>query len=63
MKTVDRKDISVIKMATNPPQSIIDAGFRVINTNGFIYEYVGLGWIKCEKAEQKDYLEIPQIFE
>jgi hypothetical protein len=63
MKTIDRKDISPIKMATNPPIEIVNAGFRVINTNGFIYEYVGIGWIKCEKVDRHDYLDIPQIFE
>ena len=63
MKKVNRKDLSPIKMTTNPPIQIVNAGFRVINTNGFIYEFVGIGWVKCEKAVVSDYLEIPQVFE
>ena len=48
-------------MATNPPKEVVNCGMRVINTDGFIYEYVGIGWKQCNKAERKDYLEIPQI--
>ncbi len=61
MKTVQRKEINPIKMETNPPEVIINAGMKVINTDGFIYEYVGIGWVQLKKAIKKDYLEIPQL--
>ena len=62
MKSISRNEIRPTKMAVDPPKEIVNCGMRVINTNGFIYEYVGIGWIKCKKAKQKDYLEIPQLF-
>ena len=61
MKSLQRKEINPIKMSTNPPKAVVNSGYRVINTNGYIYEYVGIGWIQDRKAEQKDYLEIPQL--
>jgi len=48
-------------MSTNPPDEIVNCGMRVINTNGFIYEYVGIGWIKTDKATKKDFQEIPEL--
>ena len=36
---------------------------KVINTDGFLYEYVGISWVKMNKAKQKDYLEIPELTE
>lgn len=61
MKKLTAKDLHPIKMATNPPESIVNSGMKVINTDGFIYEYVGIGWIKLGIAEHKDYKEIPQL--
>ncbi len=61
MKTIQRKEIHPIKMATNPPQSIINAGMRVINTDGYIYDHVGIGWRQDRKATKADYLAIPQL--
>jgi len=61
MKNINRNEIRPVKMATNPPEEVVNAGMRVINTDGFIYEYVGIGWRQGKKAEQHDYLEIPQL--
>lgn len=61
MKTLKRKEIHPVKMSTNPPEVVVNCGMKVINTDGWVYEYVGIGWRKDKKAEQKDYLEIPQL--
>ena len=63
MKTISRADIHPIKMTTNPLDEIVNCGMKVINSDGFIYEYVGIGWIKTKEAEQKDYLEIPELYD
>tara|TARA_R110001606_G_scaffold367191_1_gene522611 strand:+ start:2512 stop:2703 length:192 start_codon:yes stop_codon:yes gene_type:complete len=62
MKSFTRDDISSIKMGTNPPQEIVNCGMKVINTSDkHIYEYVGICWIKTDKADKEDYREIPQL--
>lgn len=61
MKSINRKDIHPIKMSTNPPKEIVNCGMKVINTDGYIYEYNGIGWIQDKIAERKDYKEIPQL--
>ena len=61
MKKINRSKIHPVKMSTNPPDEIVNCGMRVINTNGFIYEYVGIGWIKTDKATKKDFQEIPEL--
>lgn len=50
-------------MSTNPPSEIVNAGFKVINNeDGFIYEYVGIGWVRSKKkATKEDFLKIPQL--
>ena len=49
-------------MGTNPPQEIVNCGMKIINTSdNHIYEYLGFGWIKTEKATMVDYKEIPQL--
>ena len=63
MKTLNRNEIHPVKMVVKVPDVIVNAGMRVINSDGFIYEYVGIGWIKLEKAEKKDYIEIPQLID
>lgn len=44
----------------NPPDEIVNCGYKVIS-NGFIYEYVGIGWVKLNQAIKEDYLSIPQV--
>jgi len=61
MKTIKRSDISPIKMSTKPLEVIINSDMKVINTDGFIYEYVGIGWIKLTEAKMKDYKDIPEL--
>lgn len=64
MKALKRNEIDPIKMATNPPKEIVISGNRVINSSDkFIYEYVGIGWIKTREAERKDYLDIPELID
>lgn len=48
-------------MSVNSPEVVTNAGDRVINTDGYIYEYAGMGWVKTQVAEMKDYLNIPQL--
>ena len=62
MKSFSRGEISPIKMSTAPPKEIVNCGMKIINTSdNHIYEYVGIGWIKTEKATMEDYKEIPQL--
>ena len=60
---IKRSEISPIKMTANPRKEIANCGFKVINTDGFIYDYVGIGWVKNKKAEEKDYLNIPELID
>lgn len=50
---VSRKDISPIKMATNPPKEIVNAGMRCIS-NKKLYSYVGIGWVEEREATVQD---------
>lgn len=61
MISLNRSEISRIKMATNPPEAVVNSGMRVINTDNYIYEYVGIGWVQTRLAEPDDYNKIPQL--
>jgi len=62
MRTISRDEIRPTKMAVNPPKEIVDCGFKVINNeDGHIYGYVGIGWVKEEKATDEDCLTIPKL--
>lgn len=62
MRSISRAEISPIKMTNNPPEEIVNAGYRLINSaNGHIYEFVGIGWIKDREATRQDYESIPQL--
>ena len=61
MKSVTRDDIHPMKMILNPPKAVVNAGMRIINKDGYIYEYIDLIWEKGRKAKQEDYSEIPQL--
>lgn len=50
-----------IKMASNPPQSVVDADFHII-LDGVVMHYVGIGWITVREATVNDYDVIPQVF-
>ena len=51
-------------MSVNPPDEVVNAGHRVINdTDGHIYHYVGIGWVKERKANIEDYQNIPQLID
>ena len=60
MRSISRDEIHPVKMSTNPPKEVVHAGMRVI-ADGCIYVYVGIGWVRCNKATQKDYKEIPEL--
>ena len=62
MRTIKKSEISPIKMATNPPEEIVNCGMKVINSGDlYIYEFVGIGWVKTEPAKVEDYLQIPTL--
>lgn len=62
MKSISRNQIDPIKMSVNPPQEVVNAGYKVINNmDDHIYQYVGIGWVKERKAEMEDYKNIPQL--
>lgn len=60
MKVVSNDDVSPIAMSTKPHQFIADANNKII-FQGFIYEWVGIGWVKCEKSSKKDLKYIPVL--
>lgn len=64
MRSVSLKEISVIKMVTNPPEVVTNSGDKVINiADGYVYEFINIqqGWVKKEKANREDYQNIPQL--
>ena len=63
MGTLKRNEIRPSKMNTTPPDAVVNAGMKVINSNGYIYEYVGIGWVKLQKAAIEDYKKIPELID
>ena len=61
MKSISRNQIDPIKMSVNPPKEVVNAGHTVINTNGYVYHYMGIRWVQERKAEREDYQNIPQL--
>ena len=53
MYEVKRTEIGPIKMATNPPEVIVNAGMRCISNNK-LYCYVGIGWVEEREATVQD---------
>lgn len=60
MKEVLRSEITTIKMTVNPPQCVVDAGFRIIHDNR-IKHWVGIGWVEEREATKDDYNVIPSV--
>ena len=58
--TFSRSDVGTIKMSTNPPKEIVNAGYRIIH-DGMVKHWVGIGWVEERPAEREDYENIPQI--
>jgi hypothetical protein len=54
-------DVSSIKMSVNSPKEITACGARVIDLNGKIRQWVGIGWVECGKATQEHYQNIPHV--
>ncbi len=61
MKSLNRNEINPVKMATNPPEVVVNSGMRIINSDGYIYEYIGISWIKTNKANRIDFQNIPEL--
>jgi hypothetical protein len=62
MKSFSLNQIGVIKMCTNPPEEIVNAGMCVIsNADNHIYLFDNMKWNKTRKADRKDYQNIPQL--
>lgn len=60
--TVSRCDVGTIKMSTNPPKEVVNAGFRIIHDN-VVKHWVGIGWVEERPAEREDFLNIPQLID
>lgn len=57
---IKRKDITMLKMSTNPPKCVVAADGCVI-CDGMVSQWVGIGWIKVREATKADYENIPQV--
>ena len=44
MDKIKAKDLTSIKLSTNPPKEIVDAGYKVVH-NGKVKCWVGIGWV------------------
>ncbi len=53
-------DISALKMSVNPPSCVVDADWCVI-CDGYVSQWVGIGWVTLKQATQTDYDNIPQV--
>lgn len=60
---VKRTEITPIKMATNPPEVVVNAGMRCIS-HGKLYSYVGVGWVEEREATREDIMDgIPLLID
>lgn len=62
METINIKELNKIRMATNPPECVIESNYCVIH-NCKVKQYVGIGWIEVKQATPKDYKTIPKVVE
>jgi hypothetical protein len=60
--SLKRNEINPIKMSTNPPEEVVNAGWRLIS-DSYVYSYVGRGWVKDREATREDYQKIPQLID
>lgn len=58
--TVKASDVRSIKMSVNPPEAVVDAGYRVIH-DGEIKCWVGIGWVTEGRASKSDYYKISEV--
>lgn len=59
-KKILRNEVSTIRMSVSPPQSVVDAGYRIIH-NKEVKKWVGIGWTTERSAECEDYENIPEV--
>lgn len=65
IRSFTKKEIDTLTMITKAPEEIVNCGMRIINTDDnrvYTFNEAKLEWIDNGEAEQKDYLEIPQVF-
>jgi len=56
MKTLKREEINPVLMSVrNEPLEVID--------NGYVYDYVGIGWVKNRIATEVDLINIPTLID
>lgn len=58
-KTVNRRALNLLSMTANKRLP------RIVNDNGVIKEYVGIGWIEIsgDKADAYDITKLPRVIE
>ncbi len=54
------KELTSIKLSTNPPKEIVDAGYKVVH-NGKVKCWVGIGWVVEGEATQSDIETLPNV--
>lgn len=60
METIKAGDLTGIKLSTNPPKALVDAGYKVIH-NGMVKCWVGIGWVVERTATPADKERIPEV--
>ena len=58
------KDISIIRMLTNPPQEIVKANYKIVSLkDGYVYQFntKRCFWEQKHHAVANDYLKLPQL--
>lgn len=52
--------LTSLKMSTNPPKEVVDAGYSVI-ADGWVKTWVGRGWVSEHIALKRDYELFPEV--
>ena len=53
-------ELTSIKLSTNPPKAIVDAGYNVVH-NGKVKCWVGIGWVTERTATPADKERLPEV--
>lgn len=59
---VEVSDLSTIRMSVNPPQEVVNSGYRVIHEKQ-VKHWVGIGWVTERPANQEDYNNFPEVID
>lgn len=57
---VESKDITPLKMRTDPPKSVVDAGNKIVR-GGKVYKWDGSKWTPKGEASEEDKKNIPNV--